>query len=292
MQKYVPSYFCMSPNGTLDQIFAGEERMKIHANGINMNCELTGEGKCVVLVHGFGDNLQMWYNQVSEFAKRYQVLTYDVRGFGLTEKTREPYSIDLFAKDLYELLGVLEISAACVLGFSMGGRIALEFALGYPKMTTGLILANYCVETFPRPEMAKHRKIMASILRQGQIKTISETMTRGSFSPDFEKNNPAAFKRCIDIRMQNDPADYLEIMQAVDEALDAPVDLSRLECPALMIAGDGDALMGGSVAEYMKRAISNTRLKILSTGHLSAIEDPGKFNRAVLNFMEDLRLRQ
>jgi len=266
--------------------------MKIHANGINMNCELTGEGKCVALVHGFGDNLQMWYNQVPELAKRYQVLSYDIRGFGLTEKTKEPYSIALFAKDLYELLGALDIVSVCLLGFAMGGRIALEFALTYPKMTTGLILANSGVETFPRPEMAKHRKIMGSILRQGQIKAISEIMTKGSFSPGFGENNPAAFKRCMDIRMQNDPADYLEIMHVVDEALDAPVDLSRLECPVLMIAGDGDTLMGGSVVEHMKRAIGNARLKILPTGHLSAIEDPEKFNRAVLNFMEDLRLRQ
>jgi len=263
--------------------------MKIHANGINMNYELIGEGKCVALVHGFGDNLQMWYNQVAEFSKRYQVLTYDVRGFGLTEKAKKPYSINLFAKDLYELLGAFEIRSVCVLGFSMGGRIALEFALTYPKMTTGLILANSGLETSPRPEMAKHRKIMASILRQGQIKTISETMTRGSFSPDFEKNNPAAFKRCMDIRMQNDPTDYFGIMHAVDEALDAPVNLNRLECPVLMIAGDGDTLMGGSVAEYMKRAISNARLKILPTGHLSAIENPEEFNRAVLNFMQDLQ---
>ena len=263
--------------------------MKIHANGIKMNYELTGEGKCVALIHGFGDNLQMWYNQVPELEKRYQVLSYDVRGFGLTEKTRGLYSIDLFAKDLYELLGVLEISSVCVLGFSMGGRIALEFALTYPNMTTGLILANSCVEIFPRPEMAKHRKIMASVLRQGKIETISGIMTKGSFSPGFEKNNPAAFQRCMDIRMQNDPADYLEIMHAVDEALDGPVDLSRLECPVLMIAGDGDALMGGSVAEYMAKAIGNARLKILPTGHLSAIEDPEKFNRAVHNFMQDLQ---
>ena len=266
--------------------------MKIHANGVNMNYELTGKGKCVVLVHGFGDNMQMWYNQVPEFAKQYQVMTYDVRGFGLTEKTKGPYSIDLFAKDLYELLWALEISSVCVLGFSMGGRIALQFALTYPKMTIGLILANSCVETFPRPEMAKHRKIMGSILRQGKIKTISGTMTKGSFSPGFDKNNPAAFQRCMNIRIQNDPADYLEIMHAVDEALDAAVDLSRLECPVLVIAGDGDALMGGSVAVYMTKAIGNARLKVLSTGHLSAIEDPEKFNRAVLNFMEDLRLRQ
>ena len=266
--------------------------MKIHINGINMSYELTGKGKCIALIHGFGDNMQMWYNQVPELAERYQALSYDVRGFGLTEKTKGAYSIDLFTRDLYELLGALEISSVCLLGFSMGGRIALEFALTHPEMTTGLILANSAVETSPRPEMAKHRMVMGNILEQGQIKTISEIMTRGSFSHGFGKDNPAAFKRCMDIRMQNDPADYLEIMRAVDEALDAPVDLNRLECPVLMIAGKDDLLMGGSVAEHMKRAIGNASLKILPTGHLSAIEAPEEFNREVLDFMQDLQWRE
>ena len=266
--------------------------MKIYTNGISINYELNGEGKCLVLIHGFGDNLQMWYRQVPEFRERYQVLSYDVRGFGLTEKTKGAYSIDLFRKDLYELLGALEISSVCLLGFSMGGRIALEFALSYPEMSKGLILANSAVETSPRPEMAKHRQIMGDILRQGQIETISEIMTRGSFSPGFRKDNPAALERCMDIRMQNDPADYLEIMRAVDKALDTPVDLSCLECPVLMIAGKDDTLMGGSAAEQMKRAMGDASLKMLPTGHLSAIEAPEKFNRAVLNFMQDLQWRE
>ena len=59
--------------------------MKINANGINMNYELSGEGKCLVLIHGFTDNLTMWYNQVSDFSKQYRVLTYDVRGHCQTE---------------------------------------------------------------------------------------------------------------------------------------------------------------------------------------------------------------
>jgi len=54
--------------------------MKITANGIEMNYELSGQGECLVLVHGLTDNLKMWYNQVPEFEKHCQVLTYDVRG--------------------------------------------------------------------------------------------------------------------------------------------------------------------------------------------------------------------
>ncbi|MBI4302451.1 MAG: alpha/beta fold hydrolase, partial [Chloroflexi bacterium] len=58
--------------------------MKIKANGISMNYELTGAGECLTLIHGAGDNLNMWYHQVPTLSQRYQVLTYDVRGFGQT----------------------------------------------------------------------------------------------------------------------------------------------------------------------------------------------------------------
>ena len=84
------------------------------------------------------------------------------------------------------MLRTLKIESARIVGFSMGGRIALEFALTYPEMTTGLILSNSGVEAFPREEMEKHRKIMASVLKQGNIEVISNIMTKGSFSPGLE----------------------------------------------------------------------------------------------------------
>ena len=94
--------------------------MKVRANGIDVNCEVSGEGRCLVLIHGFTDNLNIWFNQVPVFSKQHKVLTVDVRGFGRTEGGREPYSMRLFAADLYELLRALGIDSACVLGYSTG----------------------------------------------------------------------------------------------------------------------------------------------------------------------------
>jgi 3-oxoadipate enol-lactonase len=265
--------------------------MKVGANGIEMRCEMSGEGESLVLVHGFGENLNIWYRQVPALARRYRVLTYDVRGFGQTGANKGPYSVGLLAEDLHGLLRILKIDSACVLGFSMGGRIALEFALRYPQATRALILANTGVEDAPRPEMRKHRKIMTSLIQQADIEVISSVMTKGSFSPGFAKSDPATFQRCLHIRMQNDPAEYLTIMRAVDEALDTPVDLGRLECPVLLIAGKDDALMGERMAKRMKAAIEGAELKVLPTGHASAMQAPESFNRTVLDFMDGLEGR-
>lgn len=262
--------------------------MKIRANNIEMNYELSGEGECLILIHGFSDNLNMWYNQAHEFTKRCRVLTYDVRGFGQTEVAEAPYSMDLFADDLHELLEALEIKSGCVLGYSMGGRIGLEFTFKYPESVTGLIFANSGMGAPPDPEMEERRKMMAGVLQAGDNELISSIMATASFSPDFDKKDPTSFQRYKEIKLQNNPSEYYKIMQVLVEALDVPLDLGRLECPALIIAGENDGLMDLSVAESMKRSIVDSDLKILPTGHAAAIESPREFNKAVLDFMERL----
>jgi len=254
-----------------------------------MNYELSGSGGWIVLIHGFSDNLNMWYNQAPEFSKRYRVLTYDVRGFGRTEAGKQPYSMSLFADDLYELLRALQIESACVLGYSMGGRIALEFALKHPEMTEGLIFANSGIGAAPSPDMEERRSMMAGILQQGDNDLISEIMTSASFSPDFGQRNPPAFQRYKSVKLQNNPSEYYAIMQAIVGAIDSPVELNRLRCPVLIIAGEHDGLMDVSVAESMNKAIEKAELHLLPTGHAAAIEAPTQFNRIVLDFLAKIR---
>lgn len=254
-----------------------------------MNYELSGKGNCLVLIHGFGDNLNMWYHQVPEFSKQYRVLTYDVRGFGQTEITKGPYSMRLFADGLYELLKVLRIKSACVLGYSMGGMIALNFALKHPDVTTGLIFANSAVGGTSAAEMEERRKMIMDVLQQGSIEVISEMMTVGSFSPGFKERDPEEFNRHKRIKMQNDPSHYIAIMEALNTEVSAPADLRKVKCPVLIIAGDSDNLMPLEVAESTKNSMNDAALKVLSTGHASAIEAPKEFNQAVLDFMKKLQ---
>jgi pimeloyl-ACP methyl ester carboxylesterase len=262
--------------------------MKVQANGIEMNYDLAGEGECVVLIHGFSDNMNMWFGQVGEFSQKHRVLTYDVRGFGETERADAVYSMELFADDLRELMRALGIERACVLGYSMGGRIALEFALKYPEMTTGIIFANSGIGDAPKPDMVERRKMMAGVLEQGDINMIAEIMTVASFSPDFGQRDPDMFAKYKEIKLQNDPADYLKVMQVLVDALDNPPDLAQLTCPTLIIAGDQDGLMEPEAVDHMKSAIADAEAVMLPTGHAAAIEMPEEFNKAVTDFLARL----
>jgi len=276
--------------------------VKLEAGGIEVSYEMLGEGASLVLIHGFTDNSTMWYNQVPVFAERYKVLAYDVRGHGKTRTPEGGFSMKLFADDVHALLRVLEIEKACVLGYSMGGRIALQFALEYPEMASGLVFANSGVmgsDVQPTEEqiaeLTERRKQMVEMFEAGQIEVIADGMAERSFSPGFRDKDPAAFQKYKDVKLQNDPRHYLAIMQAMVEAVTNPPDLRRLECPALIIAGARDSFMTVrdsfmtvDEAKSMERAISDTTVTILPTGHAAAIEAPQAFNRAVLDFMDRL----
>lgn len=265
--------------------------MKVRANGIEMRCAITGEGKILVLIHGFSDNMNMWYNQTPAFSKHCQVLTYDVRGFGETEKTG-PHSMGLFADDLYELLQMLGIKSACVLGYSMGGRIGLHLAFRHPEMVVGLVFANSGVGGTLTPEREARWKMMMEILQTGDREAIAEMMATGSFSPGFKEKNAATFQKYKDIKMENDPSPYLAIMMAMMAETTQLSDLNRVNCPALIIAGEKDGFMDVSLALEMKASLKNAAVTILPSGHAVALEVPEAFNRAVLDFLGKLKWPQ
>lgn len=258
--------------------------MKVHANGILMNYELSGQGKCLALIHGAGDNLHMWYNQVPVFSRGLRVLTYDVRCFGETELPDSEVSMEVLADDLYELLRALAIDGASVLGYSMGGRIALQLALQHPEMVKALILANSGVGVARRtPETEERRRTLVSQLEQGNIEAVAEQMTVGSFSPGFKERDPEAFQRYKNVKLRNDPRGFARLWGAMATA--SPPDLSGLSCPVLIIAGEQDGFMALDAARAAQSAIPNSRLDVLPTGHAAAIEAPDDFNRIVLDFL-------
>jgi len=269
--------------------------MKIYANEIKMNYELTGKGISLVLIHGFTDNLNMWYKQVPEFSKHYQVLTYDFRGHGQTETPNGEFSMELFADDLYALLKALNIENTCVLGYSMGGRIALEFALKYPEITSGLIMANMGVagkELKMSKEQAeltgKHIRMVTRLCESGDIDALADELIGKSLSLEFQERQPEICENYKKLKLQNDPKHYSSVIQAMIRAMGTPPDLSRVECPVLLIAGEYDPFMNIEVLKGMEKEMSRTALKILGAGHATAIEAPEAFNEVVLEFMKFL----
>jgi pimeloyl-ACP methyl ester carboxylesterase len=258
--------------------------VQVRANGIDINYELAGEGDVLVLVHGAGDSLRMWWRQTPEFSKRYRVLTYDIRGFGATGLPDGDVNVDVLAADLRELLRALDVDSAFVLGYSMGGRIALQFALRQPEMARALVLANSSVGIGPAPEgAAERRQALIDALRRGEIDAVAERMTELSFSPGVKERDPELFCRYAAIKRASEPQAFARVWEAMTKA--GPADLSGLRCPTLIIAGERDSFVSMEAARATQAAIAGSRLEALPTGHAAAIEAPDEFNRIVVDFL-------
>ncbi|HSN77277.1 MAG TPA: alpha/beta hydrolase [Anaerolineae bacterium] len=114
------------------------EKGYAEVNGTRLNYAMAGQGESIVMIHGLGWDTRSWDSQFAELAQQYQIIRYDMRGFGQSDMpTDQPYA---HADDLKALLDYLGVDAAHVFGHSFGGEIAINFALAYPEPTRSLVL--------------------------------------------------------------------------------------------------------------------------------------------------------
>ena len=114
----------------------------VKVNDISINYEINGQGEPLVLILGLASTIAENRWLIDSLAKKYQVLTFDNRGAGLTDKPDTPYSIEMMANDTACLMKELNFNQANIIGISMGGRIALELVLKYPEIINKLILVS------------------------------------------------------------------------------------------------------------------------------------------------------
>ena len=264
--------------------------MKIKANGIFVNYELVGNGKCLTLIHGMGSNLNSWRYQVPAFSQHYKVLTYDVRGHGQTEANDEELTIELWVADLYALLKDLNINETFLLGHSMGGSIALQFTLKHANIVKALILSS-SVGARGRTEKEIHE---GAIARQAEIEAIKKDGMKAlvrnrlmhNFSPGFVEKNPEIAEWYKSIQLQNTTERYLRLIKHSEHPSSKP-DLSKISCPTLVMAGEYDF---GVLAEAIvfQKDITGSQFKVFPTAHATYAEVPQDYNETVLKFLAGL----
>lgn len=269
--------------------------MKILINGIAVNYEINGSGDWFTLIHGSGDNLDTWYNQVPEFSKLFKVLTYDVRGHGYTDMPEEEITTQQLVHDLYALLTELNIYKTILLGYSMGGKIATLFTLAYPDMVTALIVTNTGLSGLARgrPQSTAKPVTGTDADRPLDIEDSIKTRLRMFFSPGFIEHNPDVADKYGQALLHNNAEIYPKIARwrVADMATRSELpDLSAILCPTLVIAGEHDPIFGPGPAHEIHKAIQNSQIVVLPTGHPSALEKPREFNEAVLKFLEEAGL--
>ena len=262
--------------------------MLADVNGIKLAYSDSADGSPVVLlVHAFPLNRSMWDPQLGPLRARARVIAPDLRGFGASEAGPPgPLTMDQHADDLAALLdhlGVREPVIYC--GLSMGGYVGFAFWRRHRERVRALVLADTRA-TADSPEARQDRLAMAAKAEEaGSAQPAIEAMLPRLFSPSLRPE--ATPRRQVEAMMAGTAAravaDGQRGLAARPDSLGL---LPTLAVPALVLVGEHDVLTPPSEAERMAAALPNARLGVVpQAGHLSNLENPDAFTRALLAFV-------
>ena len=246
---------------------------KAAINGIDLYYETKGDGPAVVFAHGAGGNHLSWWQQVPVLSERYRCVTFDHRGFGQSLVPPDAPGRDAFVEDLQGLLDHLSIDKAFLVAQSMGGLTCLGFALAHPGRTLGLVLAD-TTGGIGEPEVV-------DVIRRRDYP--ADLMLR-ALGPGFPEREPAKAFLYAQINGMNPPREPEPNGFLTGEGPKAP-ELAAMQVPTLLVAGDHDVLMPPPALQAAQKLIPGSRLEMVpGGGHSVYFEQPGLFNRLVLEF--------
>ena len=259
--------------------------MKITANGISINYTLGGPASApvVTLSHSLATNLSMWDPQIPALTSRYRVLRFDTRGHGGTDAPEGAYSLDQLAEDTRALLQALGIARTHFIGLSMGGFIGQILALTYPQMLQSLVLCDTTSRVPPDAKPMWDERIRAA-QAHGMEPHVEPTIGRWLTAP-FREQRPDVVDRVRAMIRATNPAGYIGCCHAI-AMLDLTDRLQAIAAPTLVIVGEEDPGTPVTASRTIHERIKGSELIILkSASHLSNMEQPEAFNRAVTTFL-------
>ena len=254
---------------------------------IEIYYEIHGEGlQTLVMIRGLGSNLTAWYEQTPEFARHFRTVIFDNRGAGRTDKPDAPYSVRQMADDAAGLMDALGIQRAAVLGISMGGMIAQEFALAHQTKLTCLILG--CT-TFGGAEAVRATPEVMDALVAGEKANAEQRriQQRSAFTDYAINNRREIIEKHERVRMQYliPPFAYHRQIEAVMK-YDVSKRLNEIRVPTMVMTGRDDILVPPENSKLIASRIPRAKLVELPGGHLFFTEYPAEFNSAVIEFVK------
>ena len=227
------------------------------ANGISIYYEIHGEGDPLLIIAGLSIDLTSLKFIVPKLSESSKVIAFDNRGAGRTDKPDIPYTIEMMADDTRGLLEVLGVQKVNVVGISLGGRIAISFALRYPDMVKRLIL----VSTGPKVSDTRGRRLYLAI---------TEIPRRLGALWDEYPQPQYAYTR----------------QRRASDGFDATGELHRITAPTLVMHGRKDRLVPYAMALEMQERIPHSQMKTLDGGHLFPFLHPKEFTAMVDEFLK------
>jgi 3-oxoadipate enol-lactonase len=237
----------------------------------------------MLLIHGLGNDSREWEPLNDKLEGGLTLISYDMRGSGRSDKPKGPYTMEGLAQDAAGLLEVVAAPPVDVLGFSMGGCVAMQLALDRPDLVGRLVL----VSTIPSwrgpypPCEALNKLFHRTDVCEGLLREVYEAIFGGS----YKKRVPA--KEYVAERMDDEFPQtidsYLGQLAAL-EAFDVRECVSSIYAETLIVAGNDDHVVPLENSRWLKDKIPNSRLEILEgAGHMIPVEMPAKLASLIIS---------
>ncbi|MBL8146828.1 MAG: 2-succinyl-6-hydroxy-2,4-cyclohexadiene-1-carboxylate synthase [Anaerolineae bacterium] len=269
--------------------------MDVHVRGMRYHLDDRGAGHPLALLHGFTGRAASWSEHLGPLARHFRVLAIDQLGHGDTSIPADParYRIDEGAADLIAVLQHAGALPAALLGYSMGGRLALYAALTYPNAFSALILES--ASPGLRGEAAQHERLLkdaalaSGILEHGVRAFVDEWEQLSLFST--QRSMPAerrAMQRAI--RLANDPLGLANSLRGMSTGAQPSLweRLPELTIPVLLITGSEDARFNTIADEMMTLFPNAQRVIVPGASHTIHVEQPDRYDEIVTGFLLQL----
>ena len=248
-----------------------------------------GEGPVVLFLHGFPFDKSMWSDQIEALsAAGFRGVVPDLRGLGETKAAGEISTMEEMARDAATVLDQVGIEQAVICGLSMGGYVAFEFAHLFPSRVRGLVLAGTRAPADNEQEKVGREQQVQTMLRAGMVPISIATVPK-LLAERTRTEKPDVVKRVRTMITRSDPKGAAAAQRGMAARRDYTDDLLNITASTLIIVGREDPIRPVSDAAFMHERIRNSRLEIIEdAAHMANIEQPEKFNRILLDFLNKL----
>ena len=260
------------------------------ANGIDIAYDVTGDAsETVVLISGLGDEKESWALQTNDLvAAGYRVVSFDNRGVGGSDKPAGPYTIGAMAADAKAVVDALSLRDFHLVGYSMGGMIAQEYALAHGADLRSLSLVSTYAE--PGPFCLRLFDSWAAMARTHGAAAAIRNVFLWCFTPAFYEDQ-AELAAAIDdeVGQLSATADGFLGQLAAIRNHHASARVAAIEAPTLVLAGEHDLLIPPRQSQRLHQAIAGAQWLTVPGGHAHLLEFPADFNAALLGFLAQHR---
>jgi pimeloyl-ACP methyl ester carboxylesterase len=248
--------------------------------------EVAGTGAPVVLIHAGLWDSRIWDAQWDAFARRHTVIRYDLRGFGRSDRFERPFSA---RGDLAALLEHLHVPSAALIGASIGGALAIDFALERPGMVDALVLVASGLSGDETPDDEETLRLVGEAQQAFEAGDLERTVDAELRIWAPLRTEPDVEHRIREIAQDN--RHELTLDWKLSAELDPPAAerLGQIGVPTLVVLGERDAAVMNVIGDKLANGIRGARKQVIAgADHLPNMRRPEEFNRIVLDFLESL----